>query len=1132
MGASSSQPTAPVAAAPLSKKRVVSPDAFVRVLKSNEAFSAVLSFTGFESVLTVETLSHAARRASRAAELELDVTKIYEAPQFNSMGVRRATLVANRAELLGARRSGLLPPIVSTMTVYRGYWWPLAPSTPWTKGDFVYPAEGGARLVSPCGRSSTVLSDVTVALDAPRAAASLAAFKRTQLALLTHGYLTVYVDPIQSDPRARKVARRYFETLRRENGTVGAGKRRAGADEAAALIEAMGGACLPRLLRDAAERFPGHDHDGRSAPPELYRDMLERSAASASSVDAALLRRVVDAVVWAGLQRSCRCPYGHRLTERDFEAVCRGAAVPRWREIWAEAVDGLLLPFCPGYQSEAGDAESHREPGDVRPGDVAVVEVSGFALLAALSGAVTSRCGGDPAACFGADLEPHVTKYHGVLSLAIGVLKDLEARRDGEADGSAGERRLEAALEAVLARHVPWKEGDDVEIYDASVANTDPREGGWKSGKLGRPNKAEYGYYNVRRGDDEADTAAHVSHLRKLGKPSAATELLIDSVIHSRNDVVRRMLDLSPDFAREAAFCPRHLGKGRQTALDHAIISGNSVALRLLLVKAPFDRTGSAYLLDSSAFTSIRNHEYLSCKLAPKIRAEFLCILYDSSADDWELDLADAAVAAAVSGDADRAWLEIGNLVAAQKRAELFHSIRSFTKKHWLKKKSDATVGEDDSSDDEDEDLRSALAREAARSSAMNALCAAARYGQLAVVETLLAFPRCRMGYVLGEAAKRATAEGWLECVRVLVRAMLDIPSSFGFALNKVKDVACQAARLGRSEIVEMLLHECGSLHTPSSLICKSPLEEAAHHGQPAAIAVLLKDPQVRDSLRERQSNAIVLASARGHVSSLKLLLDVDGVDASRVRPWPTEESHTSPLIFAVSNERHEAVKVLIRYGADVNYCHPKYKTPLGIASVQGYDDIVAILLDAGATVLRNDGNLSALSLACRNFYCTWRGYDNYGDEVLKLLLGERPDECPVDVPAAPMCECVACHGTVEMVKVFLDDAGVDVNQSIQDSGVTALHLAVYSCVRTEPELLSNERAAAVIRFLVERGADLEARTRCQPTPRSIYAPFYDDIPVGATPRDIAAVCGTPERQDAVAALLAAAVAERALKPA
>ena len=93
------------------------------------------------------------------------------------------------------------------------------------------------------------------------------------------------------------------------------------------------------------------------------------------------------------------------------------------------------------------------------------------------------------------------------LSLAIGVLKDLEARRDGEADGSAGERRLEAALEAVLARYVPWKEGDDVEIYDASVANTDPREGGWKSGKLGLPNKAEYGWYYVRRGDDEADQA-------------------------------------------------------------------------------------------------------------------------------------------------------------------------------------------------------------------------------------------------------------------------------------------------------------------------------------------------------------------------------------------------------------------------------------------------------------------------------------------------------------------------------------------------------------------------------------------------------------------------------------------------
>ncbi|EGB02834.1 hypothetical protein AURANDRAFT_3346, partial [Aureococcus anophagefferens] len=182
-----------------------------------------------------------------------------------------------------------------------------------------------------------------------------------------------------------------------------------------------------------------------------------------------------------------------------------------------------------------------------------------------------------------------------------------------------------------------------------------------------------------------------------------------------------------------------------------------------------------------------------------------------------------------------------------------------------------------------------------------------------------------------------------------------------------------------------------------------SPLEQAALYGQPDCIVVLLKDPAVRASLRERQSDAIAKACTQGHVASLTLLLDVDGVDAGHVRPWPRITSHTSTMLHAVTSDEVNVVETLIHYGVDVNFSVPEYKTPLGMAAIQGYIDIAERLLDAGATVRRRDG-------------------DRFG-------------------PGNPLCEVVAYAGNEEMCRVLLD-AGADVSASVEESGVTALHIA------------------------------------------------------------------------------------------
>ena len=1120
---------APAEAGALAKKGRASPDGFVSVLTSNDVYSAVLSFAGFESVLAVETLSHAARRASRAAELVFDVTHVLEADMY--MG--KAIYIANREDLLRARRAGLLPDkkLVSS-SHYRGMFVPFKPSETRTSSDMIYSEEGGVGLLSPCGRLSVIPGDGTAALDAPRAAAALAANKRGLLALLAHGEITINADPDPDDARANKLARRYFAEIQRKNGFIEPAKTRAGADDAAALVESMGGACLPRLLREAAERAPRKDHDGNALGPDRYRVMLDRSAASASSVDAAVLRRVVDAVAWANVRRKC-CFMCHRVNAADFEAACRDAGVLRWREIWTEALDGLLLPFVPEYFS--ADDEDAREPGDVRPGDVAFLRVHQSAMLPALSGSIAARCRGDPAACFGPDLEDYVFPRRCTLALSIGVLKDLEARRDGEADGSAGKRRLEVALEAVLERHVPFKDGDDVEVYDSQDQTA---AGSWKPGKLLMDSDGMSGSFcRVQFEDDRELTSWR--DVRKAGEPSAATALLVAAVEHSRNDVVRLLLDLSPDFAAEAVLCPggtRHQFHLRMTAYDHAILAGNSVALRLLYAKMPFARLGLNR--QDGSFCSMRDLDHLSCKLAPKIRAELARVVVDGFYEDYALDLDKPAVVAAVDGDADRVWHEIGNLIAAQKRAELFHGIKKFAKKRWRGKRGDAAADEEDGASDDDymseEEDAIEAARHAASATIKSAIIAAARYGQLEVIETLFRFQTPNL-VTMRLAAKNATAEDRPECVAFFLRQMI---TSRGreYAQSRFREVARLAARLGRPAILDVLLESGMSLHVDSDPHNTSILEYAAQYGQPEAIVSLLKDPAVRASLRDRRSDAIIVAAMNGHGSSLSLLLDVDGVDVDRVRAFPTAANHTSPLLRAVAENRLKTVEILLRRGANPGYCAPGFRTPLGVAAMQGYYEVGQCLLDFGAPVRRSDAvDSSALSLACRNFFCTKAGYDYAGADMVKLLLTERPDECPLNVPEAPLCDAVAHHGDAEMVRAFLD-AGADVNNAVQDSGVTALHLAVYICVCTTPNYETNNRAEAVIRLLVSSGADLELRTRCQPTPRALYAHLYrlygGEIPVGATPRDIAAVCGTPERQDAVAALLAAAVAERALKPA
>ncbi|KAH8065296.1 hypothetical protein JL720_12903 [Aureococcus anophagefferens] len=132
-----------------------------------------------------------------------------------------------------------------------------------------------------------------------------------------------------------------------------------------------------------------------------------------------------------------------------------GGADALTHAVGSAAVVTSVLSFS-GYltvlQLEACSwADEWREPGDVREGDVAALDLPPSLKPACLALAATERCGGDPVAVFSPDMEKrsgvlatHFDAFGTTIFPALAVLDDLAHPRDGEADSAAGAARRAA----------------------------------------------------------------------------------------------------------------------------------------------------------------------------------------------------------------------------------------------------------------------------------------------------------------------------------------------------------------------------------------------------------------------------------------------------------------------------------------------------------------------------------------------------------------------------------------------------------------------------------------------------------------------------------------------------------------
>ena len=262
-----------------------------------------------------------------------------------------------------------------------------------------------------------------------------------------------------------------------------------------------------------------------------------------------------------------------------------------------------------------------------------------------------------------------------------------------------------------------------------------------------------------------------------------------------------------------------------------------------------------------------------------------------------------------------------------------------------------------------------------------------------------------------------------------------------------------------------------------SSLV--SPLVVAVQNGNLDCVKVLLSygaDIEGGDDMFRHLP--LFVASFNGNVEILSCLLD-NGADMNAVS---NTEGHTiTPLIAAVQSGNLESVKVLLKYGGDiegrgdfkyVSKDHPFHSvsfegcTPLFVAAVNGNVEILSCLLDSGAdlnAVANTEGHtITPLIFAVQN-----------GDlDRVKLLLQYGADtegrgDFRVDAPGYLSVSLKICctpllvaavNGNVKILSSLLE-TGADIN-AVSEGLYTPLMMAV------------RYKHIDAVKFLMNQGAD------------------------------------------------------------
>jgi ankyrin repeat protein len=1049
-------------------------------------------------------------------------------------GLRTVAIVACRGALLAARRAGCIARDQRVVTLI----WHKFKHADKVPSDMAY-FDGYALVPSPRKRAAPVRAEAGDGVDAARSAAARAALERQHAALIKTGVVVFDMSASCRDAAPRRDGMKrlnHDRVLSHANDDVPADPARA-----ALLVEALGPLAARTPLRDAARRRYLTTTDTFYVSKRALEAALARSAAAASSVDLPALRRLVARFAWRTFledrsgddDAASDYDVGGRerrkfhVTKEQFDVLCREVATPRGDEIWAEAMAGLLLPLAPIWVSSE---DEWREPGDVREGDVAALDLPPSLKPACLALAATERCGGDPVAVFSADMEErsgvlatHFDAFGTTIFPALAVLDDLAHPREGEADGAAGAARVEAAIASLLTaeRLPPLKAGDAVRVLDDRDA--DWFEAGFTDGQWSDATFVKFGDHgstavvNVGGEDDEVLLGAiqrRYSASCSDENPPAA-KLLTLAVMDGRNDVVARLLrpggiDHALMYAVPTDVKSRF--DPRATALDRAIAKGNSVAAALLV-----NQYGGGASFVPHACNSVRREKHLMGNFSIRLEGEFLRALglHDHSSPSLfesfgglfsshgrESD----AVTSADAGDLVGVRRGFAALAARVRRADLVHSAWQRVPVTRIPKLRDVV----DAAGSARATARFELAQDV-----NDVLKAGAAQGDAAIVaEALLQIERSCVDDLMSQIIlKRGLAHAFETCVMEghasCLDSLLDSPlaqeysNAWGTPDMWRMRMMKTAAIFGHVDVLNMLRRRGMQFSVPY-------LSFSAKHGQVDAVAAFLGDASVLQALRQGETSAIVAAINFGRVDVLKTLLSVDGISLDS----DSRMSSDMFLQLAATEGFKDITEVLLDHGLPVDSRGSEtHLTALGIAVKNNRFDLAKFLLERGASLCATrPGIFKTLASVVNKEYMT---HDTARVDMARLLLAARPEECTFD--ARDGCQDAVLFATIKtaltgresnFLRFLLEETVASPNAPSSDlGGATALHLAIcdYSKDCATASVTALESKLATIRLLIEHDADLHA-------PRTTEVIEMFGIPAGLTPYEAIDRCPPEHR--------------------
>ena len=197
----------------------------------------------------------------------------------------------------------------------------------------------------------------------------------------------------------------------------------------------------------------------------------------------------------------------------------------------------------------------------------------------------------------------------------------------------------------------------------------------------------------------------------------------------------------------------------------------------------------------------------------------------------------------------------------------------------------------------------------------------------------------------LGPGARFAVAieDDDLDKVRALLDSGLSADTHIDYGEN-FETPLMKAARSGTLEIARLLLARGADVNVQDGEQTTA-LEAAISRDQTAMVALLLEKGAEPNTVNKYMQSALSNAAAAGNLEVTEMLLK------AKARP-ELPGLVLTPMMFGAFAGNTDLIRLLVRYGADVNYASKETgQSALTSAITAGKPEVVAVLIELGANV-------------------------------------------------------------------------------------------------------------------------------------------------------------------------------------